>query len=395
MPFRIIRDDLTKIHADAIVNTANPDPAVGGGTDSAVYEAAGYELLLAERRKIGAIAPGEAAVTEAFALPAKYIIHTVGPRWQGGAGREKELLSSCYRKSLLLAKTLGCESIAFPLISSGTYGFPKDEALECALGAFRDFLQTDDMEIILAVFDRKAFELSAGLVETVSSYIDEHYVAEKSREEYRIDSMQARPGDKHAMQQGRRERRRNEARANIYEDAFFELPPEDASIEPRYEAALLELQEEDFAPRPPEHSIAAARPAASAPQKPAPKPPRDLKDVIGRVGENFQEMLLRMIDERHLTDTEVYKKANLDRKLFSKIRCNPAYLPKKRTALALAFALELNLDETTDLIRRAGIALSPGSEFDLIIQYCIENHIYDLFTVNALLFDYDQPLLGQ
>lgn len=173
MSFRIIRNDITKVTADAIVNTANPRPTYGGGTDAAVYKAAGADDLLTERRKIGNIAVGEAAVTPAFRLHAKYIIHTVGPVWQDGNHGEFEALASCYRKSLLLARKLGCGSIAFPLISTGTYGFPKDKALDIALAEIRDFLKSDEMDITLVVFDREAFVLSKPLTDDVRQYIDE------------------------------------------------------------------------------------------------------------------------------------------------------------------------------------------------------------------------------
>lgn len=324
MPFQIIRHDITRVPADVIVNTANPDPIIGRGTDAAIYSAAGYERLLKERMKIGKIGVGEVSVTEAFDLPAKYIIHTVGPVWQGGDHGEYEALSSCYRKSLLLAKQLGCESIAFPLISSGNYHFPKDKALETALREIRSFLDENDMSVTLVVFDKRTYELSAELMDGIRTFIDEKYV----------------------------------------------------EFHPKLSASVSEMQTQ------------------SIPMPEAKKKQRKLHDLKRKVGENYQECLFRLIDERGLTDAEVYKRANIDRRLFSKIRSNPEYHPKKQTAIALAMALELNMDETIDLIGRAGIALSDASLFDLIIQYCIENRIYDLFTVNSILFDNDQILLG-
>ena len=178
MPFKIVRNDLTKMRADAIVNTANPEPLCAGGTDNAVYEAAGREKLLAERAKIGRMKAGEAALTPAFALDAKYIIHTVGPIWQGGQCGEARQIRLCYENSLRLALEYGCESIAFPLISTGVYGFPKNEALQIALSVFRDFLSEKDMLIYLVVFDRESFALSGKLFADIDSYIDENYVDE-------------------------------------------------------------------------------------------------------------------------------------------------------------------------------------------------------------------------
>ena len=398
MPFRIIRNDITKVRADAIVNTANPEPIFAGGTDSAIYHAAGARRLLAERKKIGYIEPGEAAVTKAFRLPAKFIIHTVGPAWMGGNNGEFELLASCYRKSLLLAHHLSCRSIAFPLISTGVYGFPKDKALEIALAEFSAFLrdeETDDedagMDITLVVFDRRAFEISSDLVADVSQYIDENYVEIRHAEEYRyeenrqyIEKEQYREKDQSA--------RRDEAPVQDAEEAVYEQAPHypEAGRETAQGVpAPAEIMAEPSKPvgmRKPDARV--AEPSKSA------APARSLQDVMSRVGESFQECLLRLIDERGLKDAQVYKRANIDRKLFSKIRCNPDYTPKRQTAIALALALELNLDEMTDLLRRAGIALSPGSKSDLIIRYCVENGIYDPMKVDALLFDYGQKTLA-
>ena len=187
MSFNIVRNDITKVYADAIVNTANPKPVYAGGTDAAVYAAAGAEALLKERQKIGDIAVGHAAVTPAFALNAKYIIHTVGPEWTGGDNGEREAVKSCYESSLKLAKELGCESIAFPLIATGVYGFPKDEALKIAVSVFSEYLLQEDMEITLVVFDRESFVLSDKVFSDVDEYIDDNYVCEALEDEYEAD----------------------------------------------------------------------------------------------------------------------------------------------------------------------------------------------------------------
>ena len=434
MPFQIIRNDITKVHADAIVNTANPEPVFAAGTDAAVYRAAGEKKLLAERKKIGRLAPGEAAVTPAFRLHARYIIHTVGPVWIDGEHGELATLASCYRKSLLLANRLGCRSIAFPLISTGVYGFPRDRALEIALAEFSAFLQTEssrrakeavqegeegeeeaaEMEITLVVFDRSAFDLSAGLVENVRQYIDENYVGEAHAREYGSGDPRRNEGSGFLSESRRIEIRRRRKDAGWFrtEETAGQPGGDKAYREPDLTE---EAEEFDLYPGSPSTSFmlreesasekASARRSVSG-KEPAPvqkaaragggrQPKRSLQEVMSRVGESFQECLLRMIDERDLKDSEVYKRANIDRKLFSKIRCNPSYTPGRRTAIALAIALELNLDEMTDLLRKAGIALSPGSKFDLIIRYCVENRIYNIIEINAILFDYDQELLGR
>ncbi len=354
MPFSIIRNDITRVHADAIVNTANPEPAIGSGTDQAIYEAAGEARLLKERAKIGNIAPGEAAVTSAFRLHARYLLHTVGPIWLDGNHGESDILASCYRKCLLLANQLGCKSIAFPLISTGNYRFPKDLALQIALNEIAAFLEDSEMLVTLVVFDPDAFRLSDSLMSGVEQYIDDHEARNQHLKEYGSSGYS----------------RREVLYSNRMESAY----------------------EADF-------NISASMPsmpaaARSRDKKVGFKPTASLDDVMNHIGETFQEMLLRQIDERGMTDTEVYKRANIDRKLFSKIRCNRAYKPKKTTAIALAIALELGLDETVDLLGRAGLALSPSDRFDLIVEYCIEHEIYKIYEVNALLFHYQQPLLG-
>ena len=366
MPFKIIRNDITRVEADAIVNTANPEPRYAGGTDAAIYKAAGAEDLLAERRKIGRIAPGEAAVTSAFRLPAKYIIHTVGPEWIDGRHGEYDILRSCYRKSLHLADQLGCESIAFPLIATGVYGFPKDQALEIALSVIREYLEGSDLDVILVVFGRGSYQIAAGLTEQIEEYIDENYVAEQTAEEYG-ELAEEFSGEFSG------ERRRLWRRGRLGSNVFLDAAPKAAAKAPK------------------EPPIAAAEEAANY----APKQKKaSLEDAINNLGESFQARLLRMIDERGMSDPEVYKRANVDRKLFSKIRCSEDYIPKKKTIVALAIALRLNMDDTRDLLASAGLMLTNNSKADVIVSFCIENGIYDIFEVNALLFKFRQPILG-
>lgn len=329
MPFQIVRNDITKMKADVIVNTANPDPVCGSGTDAAIYKAAGPKLLLAERNKIGKINVGQAAITPAFHLDAKYIIHTVGPVWRSGWRGESRSLRACYDNSLDLALEHHCKSIAFPLISTGTYKFPREKALQIALTSINEFLAKHEMLIYLTVFDQQSFRLSGRRFRDIDSFIDDNYVRYQMEREYQT-----------------------------------------ASFQPLLSERI---------------------PRACAPARTE----RSLDDIINNVGETFQERLLRFIDERNLTNAQVYKRANLSRKLFSKILCNPDYQPKKRTVIAFAIALQLNLDDAKDLMARAGFALSPGSRFDLVIEYFIERQIYDIYTINMALFDHGLPLLGE
>ena len=368
MPLNIIRNDITRVSADAIVNTANPQVAVGGGVDRAIYEAAGMEELLAERAKIGPIRPGQAAVTPAFSLDARYIIHTVGPVWQGGDYGERESVASCYRQSLKLADELGCESVAFPLISTGTYGFPKAEALRIAISEISSFLFDHDMTVYMVVYSREAFVISSKAFTDIKCYIEDKDVKPQLPSELNL-RRRRRQTDFH----------RNNEREPLYGSALYEKIPLAAEIED----AGFDSEEESI-----EYSQAMPDSTEEAFYD------GGLEDVLNQETESFQQMLFRIIDRKGMTDPQVYKKANLDRKLFSKIRSSETYLPKKKTVLALAIALELNMDETIDLLSRAGLALNPGNRFDLIVGYCITHGIYNIFDINTYLFEYDQPLLG-
>lgn len=390
MPFRIVRNDITRVAADAIVNTANPEPTYGSGTDAAVYKAAGEEELLAARKKIGRITPGECAVTPAFKLPAKYVIHTVGPAWNGGTHGEFETLRSCYRKSLLLADQLGCESIAFPLIAAGVYGFPKDKALETALDVIREHLEDSDLDVTLVVFNPGAFRIAQGLSERVEAYIDENYVQGQTAAEYG-------GADEEQMRDQREARRRREYAASeafwnqtVSMDAF-EPPAEPKAAAPK-PAAQMPLPSAAMPHEAPDHAFSRPVGAASASSAKAKKP--SLDEVMKHLGESFQARLLRMIDERGLADAEVYHRANISKQVFSKIRCSEDYIPKKKTVLALAVGLRLNLDDTKDLLAAAGFTLTNNSLFDVIMSFCIESEMYDIFEINELLFQYGQPYLG-
>ena len=363
MALQIIRNNIINVEADAIVNTANPKVAVGRGVDLAIYEAAGREKLLAARAEIGPMIPGQAAYTPAFELNAKYIIHTVGPAWRGGNFGERETVAACYRNSLWLAKQLGCESIAFPLLATGTYGFPKDEALRIAMAEISTFLLENEMEVTLVVYDKESFQVSGKLFSDIKTLIDDSEVA-------RIVASEP-------------DRRRNlfHRRAKNYAPDYAPMAGghiEESSVE------LYDLSEEIFEKR------MASAPAVSS----FPTESESLDERTIHLDKTFQEYLFMLIDRKGLSDPEVYKKANIDRKHFSKIRSNVDYQPSKKTALALAIALELSLDETKDLLLRAGLALSPSIMFDKIIEYCIREKKYDIVEINCSLFAYDQPLLG-
>lgn len=340
MPLTIVRQDITKMNVDVIVNAANTDLRMGGGVCGAIFRAAGTEKLQTACDKLAPIKTGEAAITPGFALPAKYVIHAAGPVYSVWHKRRcREQLRSAYINSLELALKNGCESIAFPLISSGVYGYPKDEALEVARAAIEEFLRDHDIEVYLAVFDQSSFRISEALLGDVGSYIDQHYV------------------DTHRV--ARRQ--------------------------------LLDVEEDALRRAATRQDLSVQAPAMAAPMS---MPAQGLDDLMKNMDEPFSDTLLKLIDKKGKTDVEVYKRANMDRKLFSKIRSVKGYTPKKPTILALAIALELTLPETDDLLERAGYALSHASKFDVIVEYFIVNGKYDIFEINEVLFAYDQPLLG-
>lgn len=328
MPLKIIRNDITKLEVDAIVNAANESLLGGGGVDGAIHKAAG-PMLLEECRMLNGCKTGEAKITLGYDLPSKYVIHTVGPIWQDGSHGEEDSLRSCYSKSLAIAKAKGLESIAFPLISAGVYGYPKAEAMKVALGEIQSFLMANDMLVYMVVFDKSAFEISSKLFADITEYIDDNYVDTLSRS---------------IPMNLNRERRL------LYEESLIQKQVACASSD-------------------------------------------SLEDRISNLDESFTQMLLRIIDEKGITDVECYKKANIDRKLFSKIR-KDGYKPSKQTAIALAISLELSYEETSSLLRKAGYALSNSSKFDVIIMYFIEHKNYNIYEINEALFAFDQVLLG-
>lgn len=333
MPFTIIRNDITKMHVDAIVNAANTALQMGGGVCGAIFHGAGAAELQAACDPLAPIQTGEAVITPGFKLPAKYVIHTAGPVYLDGKHGEEKLLRECYHNSLKRAIENDCESVAFPLISSGIYGYPKAEALRVATSAIQDFLVDHDLEVFLVVYDKAAFAVSENLLGKVKAYIDENYIGDLEEPRHRRGQLL------------------------------------------QVEMDALQIEEE-------KHSVCESVSIGG------------IEDLVGELDEPFSQMLLRLIDLKGKTDVEVYKRANLDRRLFSKIRSNKEYMPSKRTAIAIAIALELTLDETDDLLERAGYALSHSQKFDVIVEYFIASGRYDVFEINQVLFQYDQPLLG-
>ena len=340
MPFLMIRNDITKVAADAIVNPANRNLLQGSGTSRAIYQAAGEQELIAACEAIGRCDLGRAVCTPAFGLPAKYIFHAVCPAWHGGFFGEAKQLAGAYHSALELAAEYHCESVAFPLLSSGNYGYPKEQAFRIAVDTITQYVMEHDLTVYLVLYDRHSLAVSRKLSASVEEYIDDHYVAQND-ESYEFD---------------RWRRESAERRRRLEEEA----------------APMLE---------------AAAPPAA-------PMAARSLEHLMDNLGESFTTRLLRLIDERGLKDSTVYKQSNISRQHFSKIQCNRDYNPKKKTVLAFAVGLHLSEDETIDLLQSAGYAFSDGSKRDWIVRYCLEHKIYNINQVNTLLFEYDQEQLG-
>ena len=399
MPFNIVRDDITHLQVDAIVNAANNQLMHGGGVCGAIFRAAGARRLQAACDEIGYCATGQAVATSGYDLPARYVIHTVGPVWQGGDSGEPEQLASCYRTSLELASTLKCRSVAFPLISSGIYGYPKREALAVAQREIRAFLENYEMDVTLVLFDRGAVELAEGLRLRVERYIDDVYVGDypsveerRRRESLWSGTVGAASLDMSQVFGERLEAAdaamaEEEAEPSGFEELGYPAP-----------SAAMPMPAPAPAPAPaaaPSHSKPlAAREADAGGHAKASRLPRPLRKLLKQVDAGFSDTLMTLIDERGLKDADVYKRANLSRQHFSKIRSNPRYQPKKNTVLALAVALQLSLEETSMLLERAGFAFSHADRRDIIVEFFIREGNYDVFEINEALFAFDQPLLG-
>ena len=345
MPFLMIRNDITKVAADAIVNPANRNLLQGSGTSRAIYQAAGEQELTAACEAIGYCELGKAVCTPAFGLPTKYIFHAVCPAWHGGGFGEAEQLAGAYHSALELAAEYHCESVAFPLLSSGNYGYPKEQAFRIAVDTITQYVMEHDLTVYLVLYDRGSLAVSRKLFASVEEYIDDHYVAQND-ESYQLD--------RRRRESAERRRWRLEEKA----------------------APMLETA------------------AAPPPPTVAPMAARSLENLMDNLGESFTTRLLRLIDERGLKDSTVYKQSNISRQHFSKIQCNREYNPKKKTVLAFAVGLHLSEDETIDLLKSAVYAFSDGSKRDWIVRYCLEHKIYNINQVNTLLFEYDQEQLG-
>lgn len=360
MPLQIIRNDITKVSCDAIVNAANSSLLGGGGVDGAIHKAAGKGLL-AECKGLGGCNTGEAKITGAYNLPCKYVIHTVGPVWKGGKNDEQRLLALCYENSLKLAKDNHCTSVAFPLISSGAYGYPKDKALDVAVSTISRFLLENEMTVYIVIYDKKSYIISENLYSDIKSYIDDNYITEHEPPRRSLFRRMALSREKPTM-------------SSIHIQTVEEISEKTVTME----------DEEASAPLFAAPMQAQAMPTAML----------SLDDALSQIDESFSEMLLRKIDEKDMTDSQCYKKANIDRKLFSKIRSDRLYKPSKQTVIAFAIALELPLEETKEMLMKAGFALSHSNKFDIIIEYFIRNNNYNVFEINEALFSFDQNLLG-
>ena len=374
MPFKIVRNDITKMNTEAIVNTVNDHVSVGTGCDSAVYKAAGYEKLLKYRKeKIGFVPEGGAFITPGFKLKAKYIIHAVSPLYMGGDQGEEERLRSCYRKSLQLAKDNGIKSISFPLISTGGFGYPKEEGMRIAVDEINAFLLSNEMDIFLVVFDSKATRLGKKIYSGLEAYIDHNYVKEAGEKEYGDDFFASRELDEtcynrflsNEQMTERITRRKAEAQKGEISEFSIRAPLPDECCECD-EAPLLDFDEQHES---------------------------KLQERMQHMSDTFSEYLMYLIREKHMENAEVWKRAIVDKKVFSKIKNNANYHPNKLTALCLCVGAKLNLDESKDLLARAGYALSPCDKTDIIFSYFIENEIYDMIELDIQLEEHGLPCI--
>ena len=420
MPFKIVRNDITKMQTDAIVNTANELPTVGPGCDHAVYEAAGYDELLSYRKEnVGEMEEGEAFITPGFRLPAKYIIHAVSPLFIDGKQGEENLLRACYRNSLALAAENGIRSIAFPLISTGSFGYPKEEGMRIAVDEIHAFLLTNEMQIWLVVFGEKATRMGRSLYPDLESYIDRNYVEEKWEEEYGgswySDSLRREetaggsisglqrpdleprrrrrplgnvPGSGYAASQGAAIRpaaapkpAEKEKEKSGFLDSIFKKDKESPAAE-----AEEDLYEKEACLQEPPVSFIDEDAALEEME-------RGLKERMEHMADTFPQYLLYLIGQKGMENTEVYKRAIVDKKVFSKIKNNPDYHPQKLTALCLCIGAKLNMDESRDLLARAGYALSPCDKTDIIFSYFIENRIYDMIELDIQLEEHGLPCI--
>ena len=341
MPLQIIRQDITKMRVDAIVNTTNEEMNGYSGVDLAIHTVAGAELD-AECAKLAPLGLGQAKLSGAYGLPCKYVIHTSGPVWRGGLVGESIILRSCYIESLKLAVKSDCRSVAFPLISSGVYGYPKDQVLKFAIQTITEFLFDHELTVYLCVFDKESYSFSQKLFSDIQEFINDEYVDEHDEDFY-----------------------------EAFDGSVDEMPMAKCIQAP--------MRADDMMPRKRETSSAAGK---------------SLREYMKQMDRSFQEMLFDLIDESGMTDVECYKKANVDKRTFSKIKSNKDYKPSKQTVIAFAISLQLDMDTTQELLATTGFTLSRSKVFDKIIRYFIHNGNYDIFEINEALFEFDQVLLG-
>lgn len=365
MPLVIVKKDITKMKVDAIVNTTNESMTGISGVDYAIHTAAGEKLDKA-CEKLVPLGLGEAKITKGYNLPSKYVIHTSGPIWKGGLKGESVILRSCYLESLKLAVKYGCDTVAVPLISSGSYGYPKDKVLAFAVSTIKEFLEDNELTVYICVYDKTSYTFSKELYQDICDFICE----EDSVMMEDLLSLESRRVDLDYFDDG----------------AFCCQSPRNFDRDVHKFAKRKTLQEEKSTPKTlQEERILSGRNSAYG---------LSLEDYVRERDKGFAERLFDLIDEKGMTDVECYKKANVDRRTFSKIKSNPSYRPSKQTAVAFAISLELDLDETQELLSTLGFVLSRTSVFDKIIRYFIHNKNYDIFEINQALFEFDQQLLG-
>lgn len=388
MAFKIIRNDITKVKADVLVNSANTEPICAGyRTDAAIYEAAGFDDMLAARQKIGKIEVGHAEVTPAFKLPAKYVIHTVGPMWVDGKSGEPEALRSCYRECLSKAVSLRAKSIAFPLISTGAFKFPKDQALDIVTEIAKEFTSEHKLDVILVVYDEESFGLTSELSDFVNAYIDEHYVGKVTEKRLKMYSDMNSPEEERWQWRGESSLNRR--------SLVLEAPREneDCLVEaPRVlskNAIPVSKVLEGFVKKPAE-------------KKPAQEPEfktkfeRDLaKELDGFKIQSFGERLAHYLIEKKMDPVDAYKHVGIDRKHFSKLLSDKIKQPSRKKILALAIGMKLTVNETRDLLSHANIPFSPNTNLtDAIVAAFIEHGTYDILTINIFLSKKKLPSLG-
>lgn len=409
MAFKIIRNDITKMNTEAIVNTANDQAAVGTGCDYAVYNAAGYDELLTYRtEKIGFVPEGEAFITPGFKLQAKYIIHAVSPLYMGGNEGEEEKLRSCYRKSLKLAKENGIRSIAFPLISTGGFGYPKEEGMRIAVDEINEFLLNNEMDVFLVVFDDKSNSLGKRIYPKLEEYIDQNYARDKHGEEYGEGFFKSARADEGTTgilsDEGMAEKRYRVKESRRYENADFSV----GAAAPSMASATMPNASKApglgsiFKKKSAKGKTPLMEAEMMAPEMDEEAPSfldfeteheSRLEERMKHLSDTFSQYLMYLIQSKKMENADVYKRAIIDKKIFSKIKNNVDYHPQKLTALCLCVGAKLNLDESKDLLARAGYALSPCDKTDIIFSYFIENEIYDMIELDIQLEEHGLPCI--